>query len=102
MLQRYFNRERVYVRDIKIEDTQYGQRQKVEIAFEKDGVFWTGYHSGKVSDGLSLGWNTVRFETTKVLSETTEQRDEEGYYQPATGEVQLRGLKLIKPDIFSF
>lgn len=100
MLQKYFNREEVYVRDIQIEDTQYGPRQKVELSFEKDGVYWTGYHSGKVSDGLSLGWNTVRFETTQVLSETTERFDGEGY-RPAEGQVQLRGLKAIQPDIFS-
>lgn len=70
-MQRYFNRQEVYVRDIQIEDSPYGPRQKAEISFEHEGVYWTGLHSGKPSEGLQKGWNTVRFETVKVIAEPT-------------------------------
>ena len=93
-MKRYFNKEEVYVRDIKIDESPYGPRQKAEISFSHDGVYWTGFHSGKPSEGLSLGWNTVRFETTQVLSVKKDQ-------VPPSGEVQIKALKVIQPDIFS-
>lgn len=95
-MQRYFNRQEVYVRDIQIEDSPFGPRQKAEFGFDWEGGYWTGYHSGKPSEGLQKGWNTVRFETTKVLSE----KKEEG--QPVRGEVHVKALKVIEPDIFAF
>lgn len=85
-LQRYFNRHEVYVRDIQIEEGPYGPRQQAEISFEYQGSYWTGIHRGKPSPGLQKGWNTVRFETVKVLEQPE---------QNASGVVQIKALKVL-------
>ena len=89
-MQRYFNRQEVYVRDIQIEDSPYGPRQKAEISFEHEGTYWTGLHSGKPSEGLQKGWNTVRFETVKVLAEPSPNG-----FTGESGVIQVKALRAL-------